>query len=446
MVEKKKATCLFCSLGCSALVPVGQRAITGLYYDREHPVNRGSLCPRGNYLLELLYNPRRLFRPAVKGQESGWQEALQFVQNKFKEFDPKTSALGISLNALTEEIHLAAKLAKTLGVQLELIGEASDLEALNASRWESRAQEASTASDFSEFDTLLIAGDVLVRSPVLSRKINQVKYGARGNQVIVIDPNRTTTAWFATRHLKVAPTLEVLLLAGMLSVIAPEKIKIDLDEVAAKTGIGKNDIEAAAKSLAASKSACVIAVPGENKQKNDLLVYLSKILSETNPNHRYLVQYSAGNALGAAPYLPRVGEAKEWEALVVLGEVPSKLITNRLKFLAVASLFEDQAARSAQAVLPASAYLESSGTVTLSGGRTESMGPVLPPPGTKSYGEILSFWLNQDLDLEQIREEIKNIKLQNEKVNILAELEGLRPAPAQVEIEPIERKMIWHRE
>jgi anaerobic selenocysteine-containing dehydrogenase len=446
MVEKKKATCLFCSLGCSALVPVGQRAVTGLYYDKDHLVNRGSLCPRGNYILELLYDPRRLFRPTIKGQESGWQEALQFVQNKFKEFDPKTSALGISLNALTEEIHLAAKLAKALGVQLELIGEASDLEALKAARWESQAKEASTASDFSEFDTLLIVGDVLARSPVLSRKVNQVKFGARGNQVIVIDPNRTTTAWFATRHLKVAPTLEVLLLAGMLSVIAPEKIKIDLDEVAVKTGIRKNDIEAAAKALAASKSACVIAVPGENKQKNDLLVHLSKLLAETDPNHRYLVQYCAGNALGAAPYLPRSIEAKEWEALVVLGEVPAKHITNRLKFLAVASLFEDEAVRSAQAGLPASAYLESSGTVTLSGGRTESLEPVLPPPGTKSYGEMLSFWLNQDLDLAQIREEMKNIKIQAEKVNLLAELEGLKPAPAKVEIETIERKMVWARE
>jgi anaerobic selenocysteine-containing dehydrogenase len=444
MVEKKRTHCLFCSLGCSALVPVGRRAVTGLYYDREHPVNRGSLCPRGNYILELLYNPHRLFRPTIKGQETGWQEALQFVQNKFKEFDTKTSALGISLNALTEEIHLAAKLAKTLGVQLELIGDGSDLEALKAARWESKAQEASTASDFSEFDTLLVVGDLLVRSPVLSRKVNQVKYGARGNQVIVIDPNRTTTSWFATRHLKVAPTLEALLLAGMLSVLAPDKIKIDLADVAEKTGIKKNEIEAAAKTLAASKSACVIAVPGENKQKNDLLVYLSKLLAETNPNHKYLVQYSAGNALGAAPYLPRTGEAKEWEALVVMGEVPPELVTNRLKFLAVASLFED--AVPAHAVLPASAYLESSGTVTLSGGRTEKLEPVLPPPGTRSYGEILSFWLNQDFDLAKIREEMKNIKLQTEKVNISAELEGLKPAPAKVEIETIERKMVWAKE
>ena len=111
MVEKKRTTCLFCSLGCSALVPVGQRTVTGLYYDKDNPVNCGSLCPRGNYILEHIYNPRRLFRPTIKGEETNWQEALQFVQNKFKEFDPAAKALGISLNALTEEIHLAAKLA-----------------------------------------------------------------------------------------------------------------------------------------------------------------------------------------------------------------------------------------------------------------------------------------------------------------------------------------------
>lgn len=431
MVEKKKTTCLFCSLGCSALVS-GRR---GLYYDKEDPVNRGALCPRGNYVLELLYHPQRLLRPLIGGRETTMEEALASVRQKLKELDPATSAIAVSANAFSEEIYLAAKLARVLGFHFEVTGAKEDAEALQALKWESPAQEADLASDFSEYDALLIVGDLLVRSPVLSRKVNQVKYGARGNQVIVIDPGVSHTAWFATQHLKPNPSTEVAVLAGIFSSLYPEKLKLDLNEVEKLTGVKKDRIHSAAQALGQAKKACLIAVPGKMRQRNDLIVKLVKLLAEAKPEDRYLVQYVHGNALGGAPLLTGFDlnealSAKKLKALLVFGEDimnSNPAVQEGVKNLDY-HLAADVFYRQADCLLPISAYPESQGMVTLSGGRTEELFPVLPPPGTLSLAELLASLLNTDLDLNKVREELKGLKMAPAPLTLSAELAAVKPS------------------
>ena len=98
-----------------------------------------------------------------------------------------------------------------------------------------------TVEEIEQADTLLIVGDILTRSPVLSHRINKVKYGKRGNKVIVIDPNQSHTSWFATTHLKLNHGTEAPLLAALIKIISDDNhkglVNADLERVAGVTGI-----------------------------------------------------------------------------------------------------------------------------------------------------------------------------------------------------------------
>ncbi len=63
-------TCPYCSVGCGLLMySLGDKAknahaeIIHIEGDPDHPVNRGTLCPKGAGLLDFVHSPNRLKRP-----------------------------------------------------------------------------------------------------------------------------------------------------------------------------------------------------------------------------------------------------------------------------------------------------------------------------------------------------------------------------------------------
>jgi molybdopterin-containing oxidoreductase family iron-sulfur binding subunit len=77
MVTGKEAwyasTCRECPAGCGVLAKNREGRIIKLEGNGLHPVNRGTLCMRGQAALQGLYNPDRLWVPQLK-TEDGWQE------------------------------------------------------------------------------------------------------------------------------------------------------------------------------------------------------------------------------------------------------------------------------------------------------------------------------------------------------------------------------------
>ncbi len=60
-------TCTYCSVACGILIySMGDRAknarsnIIHIEGDPDHPVNRGTLCPKGSALLDIVHAPTRL--------------------------------------------------------------------------------------------------------------------------------------------------------------------------------------------------------------------------------------------------------------------------------------------------------------------------------------------------------------------------------------------------
>ncbi|HEX8953229.1 MAG TPA: twin-arginine translocation signal domain-containing protein, partial [Polyangia bacterium] len=67
-------TCPYCSVGCGVILyGLGDRAknarseIIHVEGDPDHPVNRGTLCPKGSGLLDFIRSPDRLQYPEYRG-------------------------------------------------------------------------------------------------------------------------------------------------------------------------------------------------------------------------------------------------------------------------------------------------------------------------------------------------------------------------------------------
>lgn len=118
-------TCPYCSVSCGVLMySLGDKAKNAkaeIYHiegDPDHPVNRGTLCPKGAGLLDFVHSPNRLRYPEVR--EAGtndwkrisWDEAFtrvaQFMkEDRDKNFIAKNSA-GATVNRWTTTGFLAA--------------------------------------------------------------------------------------------------------------------------------------------------------------------------------------------------------------------------------------------------------------------------------------------------------------------------------------------------
>jgi formate dehydrogenase major subunit len=118
-------TCPYCSVSCGVLMySLGDKAKNAkaeIYHiegDPDHPVNRGTLCPKGAGLLDFVHSPNRLRYPEVR--EAGtnewkrisWDEAFTRVAKLMKEdrdknFIAKNSA-GATVNRWTTTGFLAA--------------------------------------------------------------------------------------------------------------------------------------------------------------------------------------------------------------------------------------------------------------------------------------------------------------------------------------------------
>ena len=91
-------TCPYCAVACGVLMySLGDRsknARSSIFHiegDPDHPVNRGTLCPKGAALIDFILSPSRLTRPEYrapgsdKWQPISWDEALGRIAKLMKE-------------------------------------------------------------------------------------------------------------------------------------------------------------------------------------------------------------------------------------------------------------------------------------------------------------------------------------------------------------------------
>jgi len=91
-------TCPYCAVACGVLMySLGDRAknakesIFHIEGDPDHPVNRGTLCPKGAGLIDFIHSPSRLLHTEYRAagsaewQRISWDEALDRIAKLMKQ-------------------------------------------------------------------------------------------------------------------------------------------------------------------------------------------------------------------------------------------------------------------------------------------------------------------------------------------------------------------------
>ena len=87
-----RSTCPYCSVSCGVIIyTLGDRAknvtpqVIHVEGDPDHPINRGTLCPKGSSLEQDILNPRRLTKPQVRRpgktdwDDISWDDAINEI-------------------------------------------------------------------------------------------------------------------------------------------------------------------------------------------------------------------------------------------------------------------------------------------------------------------------------------------------------------------------------
>ncbi len=133
--------CPYCSMGCSAIVSVKDGKVVGLEGLPDSPVNRASLCSKGQSIYQVANNDRRLNKVLYRApggtdwEEKTWEDAIPAIARIIKDTRDATFVETEEINGKkvtsnrcegiaqlggaaldNEECYLASKFARGLGL------------------------------------------------------------------------------------------------------------------------------------------------------------------------------------------------------------------------------------------------------------------------------------------------------------------------------------------
>ncbi len=94
-VKETNTICCYCAVGCGAIVSQYEDGIIRTEGDPDHPINEGTLCPKGQAMAQLHQidgepNPRRLTKPLYRAaggtvwEEKDWSWMMETIADRIK--------------------------------------------------------------------------------------------------------------------------------------------------------------------------------------------------------------------------------------------------------------------------------------------------------------------------------------------------------------------------
>ena len=472
-----RTTCTYCGVGCQLEVAVIDGKIKGIQAPVTAEVNEGHTCLKGRFAFQFYDHPDRLREPMIKKNGKfevvSWEEAYDFITEKLLEIKQKygvDSIGGISSSRATnEENYLMQKMIRVALGTNNIDGCARVCHAPTAyGMQQSFGTGAATNSvdDLKDSDAIFLFGANPVKGhPVTGAKIKQAFM--KGVTSIVVDPIETKLAELATYFLQIRPGTNVAILNMIAHYIIKEGlvkedfinaytemyeefkdhvIHLDMDELAALTGVDKELVRQAAIAYASADRAMEFHGLGvtEHFQGSKTVMLLSNIAMMTGNVGKRGVGLNPlrgqNNVQGAADmgvqphqgagylnvndpkiqryYAEKYGVAKMPEkeglkipemldaaldgkikALYIMGEDTIMTDPNsnhsikafeNLELIVIQELFMTATAEMAHVILPASSYFEKDGTFTNGERRVQRVNKVIEPIGnTKPDGQII---------------------------------------------------------
>ncbi len=238
--------CPYCACGCSLVVTSvqqnGKWRVINVEGDPEHPVNEGTLCPKGASLTQMCNNDARLAKVLHRKpgsdhfEEVDWATAAKRIARLIKETRDKDftekNAAGRTVNRCTtiasmgsaaldnEECWLYQRFVRALGLvyvehQARLCP-SSTVPSLGATY--GRGAMTNHWNDLENSDVILVmGGNPAENHPISMRWILKAK--ARGAKLICVDPRLTKTATQADFYAPLRSGSDIAFLGGMIRYI-----------------------------------------------------------------------------------------------------------------------------------------------------------------------------------------------------------------------------------
>ena len=227
--------CSLCMSACGILARVADGNVVKLEGNPMHPVNSGTLCPKGQAAPELLYHPDRLNGPQKRKGERGsgqwesitWDEAIKTVAD--------------NVNALRSSGHpeklvfMAGDTRGQLRPLFERFMQAAGSpnfvrnESLNIAAAKLGVYLTQGVYDLPVYDLensryiLSFGANLLEAGPNPLRTISGISYSRRGratrSKVVMIDPRQGVTGAKADEWIPIKPGTDAALVLGIINVI-----------------------------------------------------------------------------------------------------------------------------------------------------------------------------------------------------------------------------------
>ncbi|MBI2619590.1 MAG: molybdopterin-dependent oxidoreductase [Ignavibacteriales bacterium] len=431
------SVCRECPAGCGVHVRVREGRAVKVEGNPLHPVNRGTLCARGQASLHGLYNPDRLQHPLRKRPDGSWEQLtweqaeellVTELQRIVKERRGSrvawmTPHLTGSLDALVDEF------LTSLGSRRRLRYEPFGFETLKEANKATFGRSEIPMYDFARAQAIVSFGADFLEtwvSPVShAREFTETRTfnGKSVNRFVYVGPRLSLTAtnadeWIApvpgTEHLVALAVLDFILASGKATTSRTETRELQQSirgispaEVAEITGVNAERTRSLANMLLEAKPSLVVAggpVIGNEYELQTLVAVnlINYVLGNIGTTVRF-DEPLALSALGSYADLSRFAQSMEQgeiSALFFTETNPVFTTAHRLNFghamtkipLTVAfSSFMDETTAQAGLVLPIHTSLESWGDFEPTDGTTGLMQPAMQPVfrTTRMLGDLL---------------------------------------------------------
>lgn len=427
--------CQACYFYCGLKVAVDQGRILRIDGIPEHPVNRGTICPKGLAAQQIVTDPHRLTEPlrcvgkrgSGKWEPISWDDALDLMASKLEAARRDHGAESFVYHrghapGWVTTMNYVTRFMSTFGSP-NLLTHAHLCFAPRAIAHIS-TYGGVPEPDFDHARCILLWGfnPVETSLPNYARRIIDAQ--ARGTKLIVVDPRFSLTAAKADLWLQPKPSTDLALAMGMVKILIEEKLynadfvkdhtvgfeplvkhvaEIDLDQVAATTGVPVDKMQRAARLFATSQSAVMKEGNGLDQHVNVVqTVRATALITALTGNinikgggvlipplpfedvqlrglrtddweerslSRHPLYYRNGSALHDEDLFAALEEGKPYpvRALFVQGgslvgananTARTKRLLERVDFIAVHDLYHTATGQLADLVIPAAGFLE----------------------------------------------------------------------------------------
>ncbi len=227
-----RSTCGYCGVGCGMYIGVKNGEAVYSKGDPLHPVNMGTLCPKGLSEHKMVRADNRVARPLLKKngtlQPASWEEVFSHTAKEFQRIQETHGKGAVAVvstgQLLTEEFYMLGKFVQ-LGIETNNYDGNTTLCMASAVMGYKQTfgsdGPVGCYEDFEKADVIMLIGaNIADNHPILKLHIaKNKKTTGKKPTIIVIDPRKSKTAQMADVYVPLKPRSDLALINGLCYII-----------------------------------------------------------------------------------------------------------------------------------------------------------------------------------------------------------------------------------